>query len=350
MKASYKKYILDFKRPSGTSRGILNKKETWFLILRDKEKFGIGECGLLRGLSVDDVPDYEKKLKWTCNNIHLGKDTLWEALRNFPSIQFGVEQAFLSLGASNIFELFPSRFTQEERTIPINGLVWMGDFEFMNEQVRQKLSEGFRCIKLKVGAIDFKQEVTLLESLRANYSEEILEIRIDANGAFSAEEAMSKLQALAELKLHSIEQPIQKGNINEMKRLCEVTPLPIALDEELIGIHDVAKKEELLRTIRPQYIILKPSLVGGFRGSEEWISLAKKENIGWWITSALESNIGLNAISQWTYTINSEMPQGLGTGSLYTNNIESPLTVQKGHIFYSQAKKWNINQIQELCI
>lgn len=350
MKASCKKHILDFKIPSGTSRGILSKKETWFFILRNEDRLGIGECGLLRGLSVDDVPGYGKKLKWTCDNIHLGKDALWEALRDFPSIQFGVEQAFLSLEASDIFELFPSGFTQEEKAIPINGLVWMGNFEFMNEQVQQKLSEGFRCIKLKVGAIDFKQEITLLESLRANYSEEILEIRVDANGAFSAEEAMDKLRILAEFKLHSIEQPILQGNINEMKRLCAESPLPIALDEELVGVFGPSKKEEILRTIRPQYIILKPSLIGGYRGCEEWISLAEKYSIGWWVTSALESNIGLNAISQWTYTLNNEMPQGLGTGSLYTNNIQSPLTVQNGRIFYERTKKWNTSQIQELCI
>lgn len=349
MKASYKKYILDFKRPSGTSRGILRQKETWFLILKNGEQFGIGECGLLKGLSIDDVPDYEQKLKWTCDNIYLGKDALWEALKEFPSIQFGVEQAFLSLVADDPCELFPSGFTQEEKPIPINGLVWMGDYEFMHDQIQKKLSEGFNCIKLKIGAIDFDQEVRLLTSLRENYPKKELEIRVDANGAFAIEDALNKLKTLSELGLHSIEQPIREGNIIEMKQLCEVTPLPIALDEELIGIHDVAKKEELLRTIRPQYIILKPSLVGGYRGSEEWISLAEKENIGWWITSALESNIGLNAIAQWAYTLKNDMPQGLGTGGLYTNNIESPLKVENGQIYYDRTKNWNTNRIQELC-
>jgi len=349
MRASYKKYILDFKRPSGTSRGVLEKKETWFLILRKDEKSGIGECGLLRGLSFDDQPDYEKKLKWTCDNIHLGKDALWEALKNFPSIQFGVEQAFLSLESEDSFELFPSDFTKKERAIPINGLVWMGDFDFMQEQIQQKLAEGFRCIKLKIGAIDFTQEMALLKSLRKEYPKEILEIRVDANGAFSADKALNKLNTLADFELHSIEQPIHQGNYAAMKRLCEETPLHIALDEELIGVFDHSKKEELLQTIKPQYIILKPSLIGGYRGSKEWISLAEKYNIGWWVTSALESNVGLNAISQWTFTLENKMPQGLGTGGLYTNNIDSPLTIQNGSIFYSQTRKWNTNQIKELC-
>lgn len=350
MKASYKKYILDFKRPSGTSRGILRQKETWFIGIHENDKFGIGECALLRGLSIDDLPEYEQKLKWTCENIDLGKKVLWESLHDFPSIQFGVEQAFLSLGSDDLFELFPSDFTQREKPISINGLVWMGDFEFMREQIEQKLSDGFKCIKLKIGAIDFKKEIALLESLRNNYSEEVLEIRVDANGAFSAKEALDKLKVLTEFKLHSIEQPIHQGNYSEMKRLCEESPFPIALDEELIGVFEPSKKEELLRTIRPQYIILKPSLIGGYRGSEEWISLAEKNKVGWWVTSALESNIGLNAISQWTYNLNNEMPQGLGTGNLYNNNIESPLTVQDGQLFYDQAKNWNTNQIQELCI
>lgn len=350
MKASYKNYLLDFKIPSGTSRGVLKQKETWFLILEEDGKIGIGECGLLRGLSVDDVPDYAQNLKWTCDNVQLGEGALLEELIEFPSIQFGVEQAFLSLHASRPFELFPSGFTRKGESIPINGLIWMGDHGFMHDQIQQKLSEGFKCIKLKIGAIDFEQEVSLLSTLRKKYPKEELEIRVDANGAFSLEDALNKLIILSEFELHSIEQPIQQGNLAEMKRLCQATPLPIALDEELIGVFEVIKKEELLRTIRPQYIILKPSLVGGYRGCGEWISLATKYGIGWWITSALESNIGLNAIAQWTHTLKNNKPQGLGTGSLYTNNVESPLTVQNGHLFYNKAKNWNTNRIQDLCI
>ena len=349
MKASYKKYILDFKKPSGTSRGVMTRKETWFLVLRDNDKVGIGECGLLKGLSADDIPGYEQKLKWTCDNIHHGREVLWESLREHPSIQFGVEQAFLSFNSPDPFELLPSDFTQKAKPIRINGLIWMGGRAFMQGQIGQKLSEGFTCIKLKIGAIDFDQEVSLLSFLRKKYSKEKLEIRVDANGAFRPEEALAKLKILSEFEIHSIEQPIHQGNIEEMGSLCSDTPLPIALDEELIGIHDIGKKEELLQKIRPQYIILKPSLIGGYQGSNEWIDLAKKYNVGWWITSALESNIGLNAIAQWTYTLKTSIPQGLGTGGLYTNNLDSPLTVQKGSLFYDQTKKWNIDQIKELC-
>ena len=349
MQATYKKYILDFKRPSGTSRGVLIQKETWFLILQEEGCFGIGECGLLKGLSIDDVPEYEETLKWTCDNIHLGKDALWESLRKFPSIQFGVEQAFLSLASENPFELFPSEFTQGKSSISINGLIWMGDEAFMNEQVAQKLQEGFRCIKMKIGAIDFEKELALLKSIRSNYSKEQIELRVDANGAFSTADALAKLKVLAQLGLHSIEQPIKQGNISEISELCTETPLDIALDEELIGIFDLQVKEKLLKEIRPQYIILKPSLVGGFKGSLEWIQLAEKLDIKWWITSALESNVGLNAIAQWTFTLKSALPQGLGTGSLFTNNFESPLTVSEGTLSYNRHRKWKTNLIKELC-
>lgn len=345
MKASYKKYILEFKRPSGTSRGVLRKKETWFLMLQDDGKLGVGECGILRGLSYDDVADYEEKLQWTCRNINLGKDILWEQLKDYPSIQFGVEQAFLSLDSENPFELFPSDFTRKESPIAINGLIWMGDEAFMHEQIQQKLQQGFSCIKMKIGAVDFDTEIAILKSIRNTYSKGQIELRVDANGAFSKEEALKKLRILAELDIHSIEQPIPSGHFQEMKNLCSQSPLPIALDEELIGVSDRTKKEELLQMIQPQYIILKPSLIGGFKGSMEWIALAKKYAIGWWITSALESNIGLNAIAQWTYTFNNAMPQGLGTGSLYTNNFESPLMVAKGKLYYQRNQNWKTDLI-----
>ena len=350
MKALYKKHILDFKRPSGTSRGVMHQKETWFLILKENENMGIGECGILRGLSVDDVPEYEEKLKWVCDHINLGKNALLEALTEFPSIQFGLEQAFLSLSSSAPFELFKSDFTQKNKAIPINGLVWMGSKEFMNTQIKQKLKEGFHCIKMKIGAIDFQTEMALLKAIRKEYKHDEIEIRVDANGAFSPEEAMEKLKILSDLDIHSIEQPIKPGQINEMGALCQDSPLPIALDEELIGVFDGKDKEELLWNINPQYIILKPSLIGGYKGSLEWIDLAEKMNIGWWVTSALESNIGLNAIAQWTYTLKNKLPQGLGTGSLFTNNFKSPLTVEKGTLYYDQNKHWNTNLISELCI
>lgn len=350
MKATYKKYILDFKRPSGTSRGIMTQKETFFILLKKDQKIGIGECGILRGLSLDDVPDYEEKLKWTCDNISLGKQKLWEALLDFPSIQFGLEQAFLSLSSHDPFILYPSGFTTKNQPIAINGLIWMGDERFMHQQIQQKLQEGFKCIKLKIGAIDFEKEIALLESIRNKYGEREIELRVDANGAFSTREALSKLERLSQFGLHSIEQPIKAGNASEMKELCSKSPIPIALDEELIGVTLVTEKEKLLQTIKPQYIILKPSLIGGFRGSMEWIEIAQNLGIKWWVTSALESNIGLNAIAQWTYTLDNELPQGLGTGGLYKNNFDSPLSVEKGAIRYVNTKIWETNLIQNIYV
>jgi len=348
MKAFYKKHILTFKKPSGTSRGVLTQKETWFIILHKNKKWGIGECGILRSLSVDDVPNYEEKLKWVCDNIHLGLPILLEQLIAYPSIQFGLEQAFLSVASDDPFLLFRNDFSLEEEGIPINGLIWMGEESFMHQQIQQKIKEGFRCIKLKIGALDFNTEIALLKSIRKIYGKDEIELRVDANGAFTTD-ALEKLSMLSRFDLHSIEQPIQQGNWSQMKTLCKTTPLPIALDEELIGVFTVTKKEELLQTMQPQYIILKPSLVGGFKGCEEWMVLAEKYNIGWWITSALESNIGLNAIAQWTYGLQNPMPQGLGTGGLYTNNFESPLVVKKGKIYYRKNKNWNPNLIEELC-
>lgn len=341
MKATYHKYMLEFKRPSGTSRGIMTEKETWFIILEEKGKKGIGECGILRGLSADDRDDYEEKLKWTCQNIHLGETELWQALLEFPSIQFGIEMAFLSLKSENPFLLFPSDFISYSESIIINGLVWMGEAAFMKEQIEEKLAQGFTCIKLKIGAIDFQKELELLQFIRSHFSAEQIEIRVDANGAFAVNEALDKLNQLSTFQLHSIEQPIKKGNIPAMADLCTITPFPIALDEELIGVFSYQEKEKLLQKIKPQYIILKPSFVGGFRGTQEWIDLANKYNIDWWITSALESNIGLNAIAQWTYTLKSKLPQGLGTGALYTNNFDCPLEVSRGQLWYNKTKKWD---------
>jgi len=345
IKATYYKYILQFKTPSGTSRGILKTKETWFLYLSKEDKFGVGECGLFRGLSIDDRPDYEDKLKWVCNNIELGLDILLAKTIHFPSIQIGLEQAFLSLQSPSPFKLFVSNFTESNKSIDINGLIWMGDREFMNDQIKEKIAQGFRCLKMKIGAIDFATEVQLLASIRKEFSINDIELRVDANGAFKPSEALEKLKILSNYDLHSIEQPIRQGHYQEMALLCEETPLPIALDEELIGVFDVTKRTKMLQIIKPQYIILKPSLVGGFKESLEWIELAKKSGIGWWVTSALESNIGLNAIAQWTATLKSSMPQGLGTGGLFTNNFDSPLEVYKGGLYYNKNKNWNFNLI-----
>ena len=343
IKASYKKYTLQFKNPSGTSRGILRTKETWFIVLEENGKTGIGETGLFRGLSIDDIPNYEEKLSWACENIKLGLTDLLAVFIEFPSIQFGLEQAFLSLQSENKFQLFPSEFSRGRESITINGLVWMGDQQFMKSQIQEKLNSGFSCIKMKIGAIDFDAEVALLKTIRKEFSSNEIELRVDANGAFKPKNALEKLKILSELDLHSIEQPIKQGQLQEMARLCENTPLPIALDEELIGIFSTQEKQEVLKMVKPQFIILKPSLVGGFGGTTEWIDIAKKNNVDWWITSALESNIGLNAIAQFTHTLKNKLPQGLGTGGLFTNNFESPLEVENGTLYYNNSNKWNFN-------
>ncbi|MFK5982725.1 MAG: o-succinylbenzoate synthase [Flavobacteriaceae bacterium] len=345
IKATYKKYTLNFKLPSGTSRGVLKTKDTYFLFLSENKKKGIGECGLFKGLSIDDRPDYEEKLQWLCNNIQLGLDQLYLELIDFPSIQTGLEIAFKSLNSNNHFEIFPSEFSRGEKSIPINGLVWMGDKDFMKQQISDKLKQGFTCIKMKIGAIDFKTELDLLKSIRKEYMASDIELRVDANGAFLPSEALEKLKWLSDLQLHSIEQPIKKGQWQEMARLCEDTPLPIALDEELIGIFSEEEKIKMIETINPQYIILKPSLIGGFKGSDSWIEKAENNNIGWWITSALESNVGLNAIAQYTFSKNSKLPQGLGTGSLFANNLPSTLEVCNGTLHYNNNKKWDLDLI-----
>ena len=342
MKATYQKYILNFKQASGTSRGILKTKETFFLKLIDEDQVGIGECGVFKGLSIDDRPDYEEKLNWLCQNINTTIDDLLAELIEFPSILFGLEQAVLSLKSNNPFELFPSKFTRSKEAININGLIWMGSEAFMKQQIEEKIKAGFSTIKIKIGAIDFETELGLLKSIRKDFSRKEIELRVDANGAFKPNKALEKLKRLSDFEIHSIEQPIRQGQISEMAYLCLKTPLPIALDEELIGVFNVTKKQELLQIINPQYIILKPSLVGGFKASKDWINLAEKQQIGWWITSALESNVGLNAIAQWTYNLGNLMPQGLGTGSLFTNNFESPLEVKNGHLHYNSTKKWKV--------
>ncbi|MCF6297860.1 MAG: o-succinylbenzoate synthase [Flavobacteriaceae bacterium] len=340
MKAIFTKYILKFKQPGSTSRGILHTKDTYFLKVTDDKSTGIGECALFKGLSVDDVLNYKQKLQWLCDNINLDQYFLLSQLIEFPSIQFGLEQALLSLESKDSFKLFPSKFTQSKDKISINGLIWMGDQSFMQKQIKEKLSTGFTTIKLKIGAIDFKSELNLLKSIRNEFKANEVELRVDANGAFQYNEALEKLKRLSDYDLHSIEQPIKTNQWEEMAKLCSKTPLPIALDEELIGVFNTSDKEKLIQTIKPQYIILKPSLIGGFRGSDQWIKLAKKYSVDWWITSALESNIGLNAIAQYTYTLKTKIPQGLGTGGLFLNNINSPLVINNGALYYLNNNHW----------
>ena len=350
LQATSQKHTLQFKQASGTSRGILRIKESWFIVIKNSKtwEWGIGECGLLKGLSIDDRPDYEEKLKEVCDNISKINYWLEEGLREFPSIQFGLEMAWKSYQSKNKYELFPSEFTKGKQSIPINGLVWMGDKDFMRQQIEDKINQGFDCVKMKIGAIDFETEIALLQNIRKRFSKDAIELRVDANGAFQpGENALQKLNVLAKLDIHSIEQPIKQGKLEEMKELCCKTPLPIALDEELIGVFEKEKKSELISFIQPQYIILKPSLIGGFKGSQEWIDAAAKYDIPWWITSALESNIGLNAIAQWTFTLDNSMHQGLGTGSLYTNNFPSPLCVKNGAIHYDDEGEWDLSLLNE---
>lgn len=345
LEAQFVKHVLQFKQPSGTSRGVLTEKPVWYLLLHDLNgNTGIGECSPIWGLSPEQPETYEDKIRQVCQNIEQYPFLLEGLLDDYPSIRFGLEMALLDLLNKGKRVLYPSPFTEGADSIKINGLIWMGDEGFMLEQIEAKLKAGFTCIKLKIGAIDFKQELRLLEAIRKQYSKEQIELRVDANGAFNADEAPTKLEQLAQFELHSIEQPIKAGQWEAMQNLCANTPLPIALDEELIGV-PAEKIEQLLDTIAPQYIILKPSLLGGFDASEQWISAADELGIGWWATSALESNIGLSAIAQWTYTLNNPMPQGLGTGQLYNNNIPAPLVLKGEQLWYDPAGNWDLSQI-----
>lgn len=327
---------LHFKQPAGTSRGSYTTRDVWYLHLTsDKypDRVGIGECAPLPKLSCDDMQGYESVLAHICNEVTEQGCFSVESLRDYPSILFGLETAFRHL-ERGCFELWDTPFSRGEVGIPINGLIWMGDYKKMLEQIEAKMAVGFRCIKLKIGAIDFEEELALLRFIRSHFSAKEVELRVDANGAFAPADAMEKLKRLAELDLHSIEQPIRAGQWEDMARLTAETPLPIALDEELIGINIPERKQCLLDSVHPQYIILKPSLHGGMAGGNEWIREAEKRNIGWWITSALESNIGLNAIAHWCATFNNPLPQGLGTGALFTDNVDMPLEVRKDSLWY----------------
>lgn len=344
MKASHIEYCLDFKFPAGTSRGVLLHKPSSFLLLEEDGFTGIGECSTIPNLSIDPVETYSEKLEEVCRLLNEGFDPGSIDLSLFPSIAFGLETALLDLKARGSKCLFPSAFTQGETGIPINGLVWMGDKDFMQKQIREKIAAGYHCIKLKVGALDFETELEIISGIRQQFSPEDIELRLDANGGFTLTDALEKLEKLAAFHIHSIEQPIKQKQFEAMAMLCRQSPIPIVLDEELIGVRP-ADKEFILEKIKPAYIILKPSLVGGFRQSEEWIRLAEKHNIAWWITSALEANIGLNAIAQWTYTLNSHLPQGLGTGQLYHNNIPSPLAIENAKLFYKSGADWDVNPL-----
>lgn len=338
MKARFQKHILNFKSPSGTSRGVLTSKTSYFLILEAAGATGYGECSLLSGLSMDDRPGYEAQLETLCLALSNGESP--PDLTTWPSIRMGYEMALRDLNSPEPFILYPSAFTRSEAGIAINGLVWMGTYEYMHNQMEELIAQGFRCIKIKIGAIDFEEELALLKWIRKRFDADTLTIRVDANGAFTHEDAREKLTRLAPYELHSIEQPVAAGQWDVMADLCQNSPIPIALDEELIGLTTLEGQEKMLDHVAPQYLILKPSLIGGFTAADHWITLATKRGIDWWATSALESNIGLNAIAQWTFTKTPTLPQGLGTGSLFTNNIESPLVIKNGYISTDNQKIW----------
>jgi len=327
--------LLHFLQPAGTSRGVYNTRLSFYLKLtsdKQPDVVGVGECATLPDLSCDAMPpnEYERKLRTFCDEYERTGVIDYEAMRAYPSMLFGLETAVAQFNAKGSLNFFDTPFGRGEEGIPINGLVWMGTFEEMFERLEAKLKAGFRCVKLKIGAIDFDRELQLIRHIRSTFSRKDVELRVDANGGFTPEEALSRMEALVQYDIHSIEQPIKQHQWTEMARLCTATPLPIGLDEELIGVNERQKKIELLDTIRPQYIVLKPSLHGGMAGTEEWIQLARERNIGSWITSALESNVGLNAIAQLTasiYGTNIRHAQGLGTGQLFADNIEMPLKV-----------------------
>lgn len=344
MKASFKKYTLQFKQPSGTSRGVYTTRDVWYIFLSDGMHSGIGECAPLPDLSIESPKKMSVKLLQVCEEINYFIN-LPEDLNLWPSIRFGLETALLDLKNGGTQILYPSAFTQGKQGIPINGLIWMGSPEFMKQQIRAKLDAGFRCIKMKIGAMDFDTELSLLREVRREFSPRDITLRVDANGAYSYETALENLKRLSALQIHSIEQPIAAGRWEEMARLCQQSPVPVALDEELIGVFTTREQEQIARLIHPAYLILKPSLHGGLAGCLKWIDLAHEHNIGWWITSALESNIGLNAIAQWTFQLGTTTEQGLGTGQLYTNNIDSPLQILKDQLWYQPSRLWDITPL-----
>lgn len=332
--------VLHFKQPAGTSRGVYTERKSWFVHLTDGERTGLGECAPLPDLSCDAMPDdaYRERLDKACQDLCAAGEIDYDSLRDYPSMLFGLETALLGVKSREVKseKLFDTAFSRGEVGIPINGLVWMGSYEEMLQRMEEKLEKGFRCVKLKIGAIDFEQELDLVKRIRERFSFHEVELRLDANGAFPYEEALYKLELLSQYAIHSIEQPIRAGQWAYMAELCRESPLPIALDEELIGVNDPEMKAHMLNIIKPRYIILKPSLHGGMLGCREWIETARNMGICSWITSALESNVGLNAIAQFAsevYGDNISMPQGLGTGQLFTDNIEMGLEIRDDRLW-----------------
>ena len=338
MKVTIEERVLHFRQPAGTSRGVYTERQIWIVTVSDGFAVGRGECAPLPDLSCDARPDYGEVLRRFCDDVEQTGRIDYEGMRDFPSMLFGLETALLEVKNGKL--LFDTAFSRGEAGIPINGLVWMGNYDEMLRRMEEKLEQGFRCVKLKIGAIDFEQELDLVKRVRDRFSYHEVELRLDANGAFPFEEALYKLELLSQYNIHSIEQPIKQGQWAFMAELCRESPLPIALDEELIGVNDREMKSHLLNVIKPAYIVLKPSLHGGMAGCREWIETARQHDVGSWITSALESNIGLNAIAQFCSSVYGDsitMPQGLGTGLLFTDNIPMPIEI-RGDRLYCRAK------------
>ncbi len=339
LKATFKKYQLKFNTPVLTSRGKMDVKNGYYLFLSNGQNTGVGECSFIEGLSIDNLNEYENALLSFCKSISANEKPDLNILNGYPSIYFGWETALRDLKNGGRKILFESDFTNGQKAIAINGLVWMGTKDFMRQQISKKIADGFKCIKIKVGAIDFNDELELLNYIRSKFPADLIEIRLDANGAFNSNDVFQKLEKLSKFQIHSIEQPVQPGQFDLMKEICNKPMIPVALDEELIKLKGISK-QYLLAQINPQYLILKPSMLGGMQACDEWIDLAIRHNVGWWATSALESNIGLNAIAQWVFTKHSNMVHGLGTGALYSNNVSSPLVVANGCLSYNAADKW----------
>lgn len=340
MKLEIVRHQIQFKKPAKTSRNVFETRDIRYIVTKNEKGYkGIGEASPLKLLSIDDRPDYDEYLESVVNLINKGTDWREMMSEEWPSIRFAMETAMLDLQNGGKRILFDTPFSRSEAGIPINGLIWMDEIDAMRSSVDDKVREGYDVIKLKIGAHDFDAECRMLEDIRKHYTEGKITLRLDANGAFEIDDALLKLKELSRFGIHSIEQPIKQGNIDAMAKLCHDSKIDIALDEELIGV-SADQADALLRAISPQYIILKPNLIGGLEASDKWIRAADKREIQWWATSALETNIGLNAIAQWASTYNNKLPQGLGTGSLYTNNIESPLVIEKERLFYGSELRW----------
>jgi len=345
LKAEFVPYQLKFKRPGRTSRGVMTDRNIWLLKVYEKdypELAGYGEVAPLPGLSIDTPQMVEDALIDVCVKINQFEKLISGELDKYPSVHFALEQALLDLKNNGDKILFPSKFTQGQELIKTNGLIWMGEPDYMIDQINEKINAGFRCIKLKVGSLDFDDEVRIIEQVRDVFGYHDLIIRLDANGAFHTDDALHYLEQLAPFEIHSIEQPIKAGQWDEMAELCQMSPIPVALDEECIGAITKEDKEDILDNITPSFIILKPSLLGGFQQCEEWIELAEQRDVSWWITSALESSVGLNAIAQWTFTKQNPIHQGLGTGQLFTNNFDSPLYMDTENLMYDPSEPWKI--------